>query len=173
MKIIAFTAISMMTVFFTFAAKAETLPDKEAAYYELQANLIANFIKHLDWEKPFDPKVVCVIGDNPVMPYLNSLTKNNSHIVAKRKYEDDFIDDCSLLFVNKYFKGHFKKLLLKAENKPILTISDIENFAKYGGIVQFSMRQKRVEMVVNKKSLRRSRIQISNAILASAELVDQ
>lgn len=168
--------ILVLTSLLGFGAKsafaAEVMPAKEAAYYELQASLIYNFINHLNWEKPTDPKIVCVIGDNPIMPYLQSLTESNPHIAVSRKYENDFIDDCSILFVNRYFKGHFKKLLLKAGSKPVLTISDIEYFAQNGGIVQFTLRQNRVELTINKKSLRRSRIEISNAILASSELIE-
>jgi YfiR/HmsC-like len=163
--------IVLFPVFVASAANAEE-SKKEASYYELQANLIYNFINHLSWERPADPKIICIIGDNPIMPYVQSVTEADPHISVKRKYEDDFIDDCSILFVNRYFKGHFKKLLLKAGNKPILTISDIEYFAQNGGIVQFALRQNRVELAINKKSLRRARIQISSAILASSEIIN-
>jgi hypothetical protein len=164
--------VSCLFSFVVSSVSAEEPNKKEAAYYELQASLIHNFINHLSWEKPTDPKIICIIGDNPILPYVQSIAETDQHISVKRKYEDDFIDDCSILFVNKYFKGHFKKLLLKAGSKPILTISDIEYFAQSGGIVQFSLRQNRVELSINKKSLRRSRIQISNAILASSEIIE-
>jgi len=165
-------ALISVAVYLSKPAIAEEVLKKEAAYYELQANLVYNFINHLSWEKPFDPKNICIIGDNPVMPYAKSLVDSNPHISLVRKYEDDFIDDCSILFVNKYFTGRVKKLLLKAGSKPILTISDIEYFAQNGGIVQFTLRRNRVELAINKKSLRRSRIEISNAILASSEIIE-
>ena len=53
--------------------------------------------------------------DNPVIPYLRILleSKNEKHIMAIRKHENDYLEDCHILFVNDNYDGYLKRLLAK------------------------------------------------------------
>jgi hypothetical protein len=48
---------------------------KEKSYYELQSELVYNFIDHVNWSQVVaettKSRNLCIMEDNPVIPYLN------------------------------------------------------------------------------------------------------
>jgi hypothetical protein len=112
--------------------------------------------------------------DNPVIPYLQILleSKNEKHIVAIRKHENDYLEDCHILFVNDNYDGYLSRLLARVKGKPILTLGNVKNFSESGGIVQFRLRNNRVEFIVNTKEMRSSQVKISDFILSVSETVN-
>lgn len=158
--------------------RSEALETKSV--FELQAQLLYNFIDHVTWpyhQSGLENKNLnlCIINDNPVATYLNSIVKNNSKkksITIIRKYENDYMEDCHVIFINEYYEGYFNRILLRSKDKPILTFSNIDKFAKGGGIVQFTLRNNRVEFILNLKAMRSSGLKISNSIISIADIIE-
>ena len=147
---------------------------KEKSYYELQAELLYNFADYVKWPDYFSKtKNLCVVEDNPVLPYLyNILREKNKNIILVRKHENDYLEDCTILFVNNYYDGYVERLLHRVKGKPILTFSNIKNFAHSGGIVQFTLRNNRVEFIINVEEMKNSQIKIDNSILSIADTIN-
>jgi hypothetical protein len=142
--------------------------------HQLQAELIYNFVDHTTWlENSPKSKTLCVMNDNPVIPYINFLVeKKSKNIVVIRKYENDYLDDCNILFVNEFYQGYLRRLLNRVKNKPILTFGNLKNFAKNGGIVQFTLRNDRVEFLFNKKEMKSSKLKINKNIISISPSID-
>ena len=151
---------------------------KEKSYYELQSEIVYNFIEYVSWGQASSEiskvRNLCIMEDNPVIPYLQILleSKNEKHIMAIRKHENDYLEDCHILFVNDNYDGYLSRLLARVEGKPILTLGNVKNFAESGGIVQFRLRNNRVEFIVNTKEMRSSQVKISDFILSVSETVN-
>lgn len=151
---------------------------KEKSYYELQSEIIYNFIDYVSWSGTSSEinkvKNLCIMEDNPVLPYLHILleSKNAKHMIVQRKHENDYLEDCHILFVNDDYDGYLSRLLSRVKGKPILTFGNIKNFAESGGIVQFRLRNNRVEFIVNTKEMRSSQVRISDFILSVSETVN-
>lgn len=151
---------------------------KEKSYYELQSEIIYNFIDYVSWSEASSEitkvKNLCIMEDNPVIPYLHILleSKNEKHIMVTRKHENDYLEDCHILFVNDNYDGYLSRLLARVKGKPILTFGNVKNFAESGGIVQFRLRNNRVEFIVNTKEMRSSQVRISDFILSVSETVN-
>jgi hypothetical protein len=149
---------------------------KEKSYYELQAELVYNFTEYVTWfsHEAKSPKSLCIIGDNPVIPYLKELleNKNEENIIIVRKHENDYLEDCNILFINDNYDGYLRRILLRVKNKPILTFGNMKDFAENGGIVQFTLRNNRVEFKINIKEMRSSRLRISDSILSVSDTIN-
>lgn len=148
-------------------------PKDEKTTHQLQAELIYNFIDHVVWLSDVPTvKNLCVINDNPVIPYLKFLAKDNRKIIITRKYENDYLDDCNILFVNEFYQGYSKRLLMRVRSKPILTFGNLKDFAKNGGIVQFTLRNDRVEFLFNIKEMESSGFEINKNIVSISSVID-
>jgi hypothetical protein len=151
---------------------------KEKSDYELQSEIIFNFINYVSWSEVSSEiikvKNLCIMEDNPVIPYLNILleNKNEKRIVVMRKHENDYLEDCHILFINDNYDGYLSRLLARVKGKPILTFGNVKNFAESGGIVQFRLRSNRVEFIVNTKEMRSSQVRISDFILSVSETIN-
>lgn len=169
-KIVLMATISLALL---QVSNASAQSKKEKSNYQLQAELVYNFMDHVTWlEQNIEVKNLCVMDDNPVIPYLNFLTKNNKNIAVIRKYENDYLEDCNVLFINEFYQGYTNRLLFKVRTKSILTFSNAKDFAKNGGIVQFTLRNSRVEFTLNIKEMRSSQLRISNNIISISDVID-
>lgn len=174
----AIKVILMVTIALApFSVNSFAAP-QEKSYNQLQAELLLNFIEHVSWPETPDnsaaPKSICIMEDNPVIPYFYSLLRDDpkKNIIIVRKHENDYVEDCAVLFVNEYYEGYLDRLLAKVSGKPILTFSNIKNFARKGGIAQFTLRNNRVEFILNVRQLKTSRLQISDEILSISDTIN-
>jgi len=172
---IFFQATKVILVVAIFAAiifgnNAFARPKDEKSIHQLQAELLYNFLDHV-LNMP-ESKNLCLMNDNPVIPYLKILVQNKKNISITRKYENDYLDDCNILFVNEFYQGYSKRLLMRVVGKPILTFGNIHNFAQNGGIVQFTLRNNRVEFLFNIKEMKSSGFQINKNIVSISSTID-
>jgi len=151
---------------------------KEKSYYELQSELVYNFIDHVNWSQVVaettKSRNLCIMEDNPVIPYLNILleSKNDKRLILIRKHENDYLEDCHVLFINEDYDGYLSRLLKRVRGKPVLTFGNVRSFAESGGIVQFRLRNNRVELTINVKEMKSSQIKISELILSASQTIN-
>jgi len=142
----------------------------QKSYFEIEAEILVNFINLVEWPINEDRKI-CVIQDDPIIPYLKNIIKNKKNLILLLKYENDFLDECSVLYVGDNYEGYLNRLISRVKNKPILSISGQKNFAENSGIVQFLLRNNRVEFIINDKQMKISTLKISNLILQNSEII--
>ncbi|MFZ9470695.1 MAG: YfiR family protein [Rickettsiales bacterium] len=163
----------VITAFIIICLCQNALPSvlpKQKSYYELSAEILVNFIKLVEWSTN-EEKKICIIENDPIMSYLKNMIKDKKNLILIQKYENDFLDECSVLYVGDNYEGYLNRLISRVKNKPILSISGQKNFAENNGIVQFLLRNNRVEFIINKKQMKLSTLKIDNLILQNSEII--
>jgi hypothetical protein len=145
----------------------------------LKAAFIYNFAKFTEW--PSDvlpaaaPLVACVVGDTAVGDALERAVKgrqasghgiNVSLLAAERP-----LQSCHLLYVSGMPTKQAIQIATDLRDSAVLTISDLDEFARQGGIAQFFVENGKMRFSINLASAKRSRLQLSSKLLALAVLV--
>lgn len=144
--------------------------------YELKAVLIYKLTKFVTWpqnnEASFD---ICVYGQNPFGDALKLLDGKqvNSVPIKTRHLSSVFyeLDNCQLLFIANSASGHLNRILLATSYSPVLTVSDIENFAKFGGMIEMTSENQQVGFSINVKAAKAVDLNIASPLLELSEIV--
>jgi hypothetical protein len=51
-------------------------------------------------------------------------------------------------------------------------VGDVENFANHGGMVQFTLRDNRLKLVVNLAAVKSAELKLSSKLLRMAEIIE-
>ncbi len=147
----------------------------------LKAAFIYNFTKFTDWPAevlaPSAPLLACVLGDPAMADALARAVKGrdaggHGFGVSRVTASDAALKTCHLLYVSGVPVGQAVEVTNGLQTTPVLTISDIDNFANRGGIAQFFFENGRMRFAINLGAARRARLQLSSKLLALAVIVD-
>ena len=125
--------------------------------YAVKAAYLYNFAKFVEWPPETfatddSPLRICVAGDNPFGDALASLSDKRvaSHPVEVRAIpETANFNPCQIVFISRSEQGRFKALLTKLHRLPILTVSDIGDFALAGGMIGLIEADQRIRVNIN------------------------
>jgi hypothetical protein len=159
---------------------AQTQPGK-VAEYNIKAVFLYNFTHFIDWPpealKPASPFVIGILGDDPFGSYIDDAVageKIEGHpIVVERYHNERDAYSCNILFITSIEGAGMKELLDTFHKKNILTVSDVDSFAKSGGIIQFNNLQSKTRFQVNIAAAKAANLNISSKLLRLAEVVGQ
>lgn len=133
---------------------------------------IYNIMKFVYWD---DENIkFCISGFNPFGNKLKSITNKkiqNREISLSNSFNIEDLKECSVIFISKSEKYSFEAILESIEKKEILTISDIEKFAKSGGMVELQTVNEKISILVNLKKVNESNIKISAKLLEVATIL--
>lgn len=146
--------------------------------YQLKAAFLYNVARMVDWPKAHktEPLVICLIGEDPFGSALNAIKEKK---VKKRKLEFMInitmseIPQCNILFITQKAQDLLANILPSIENKYILTVSDVPEFAAQGGMVNLLKNGERIAIEINLKAVKASNIVISSRLLTLAKIVDE
>ena len=181
-------AVSMMAVLASPVAYAQSAeggvtdsrqPVKISREYLIKAAILYNFAKFATWpEAAFSsdsaPLRLCVIGDDPFGPALNSLAGKT---VRKRALVTSHIADvenaapCHILFVSDSETERLDTILDEVATLPILTVADINRFGNSGGIITLKAVDKRSRIEVNIAAAEQAGLRLSSKLLRLADTV--
>lgn len=107
---------------------------------------------------------ICILGK---LDDLKPLTELNGQIVNRRKLivkninaANEAKKDCQLLYVTETESKNAKQIIHLLNGEPILLISDIANFARDGGSMNFMMLNEALAISVNLVSIKNSKLNI-------------
>lgn len=145
--------------------------------YLIKSAILFNFAKFAEWPEtafsnPTAPLRVCVLGDDPFGPALDTLTGKqvrNRQLVATRI--DDVYDagQCHILFVSASEEAGLAKVLDHVADLPVLTVADINRFATSGGIIALKEVDNRSRIVVNMGAADQAGVRLSSKLLRLAD----
>ncbi|NTW98674.1 MAG: YfiR family protein [Geobacteraceae bacterium] len=142
--------------------------------FKVKAGYILNIPKFADWPSSatgYPSFKVCVIGDTPIYDVLETLKgqRIKSHPVAILKVQEiTQADSCHVLFIAASERYRLQRLLPEAHRLGIMTISDMRNFSKQGGMVSLVSVNSRITYDLNLVSARSAAISFSSQILKLA-----
>ncbi len=149
--------------------------------YKIKAAYLYNFTKFITWPEAMSPGTtqtinICIIGKNPFGSFLEPLTQMESKNTTLTVETIEGIDalekkNCQILFISDSEKATVAKILKKTSRKHILTVSDIDRFVKYYGIIGFVLKDGKVRLEVNLRAANQAGLKISAKLLEIATVV--
>ncbi len=112
--------------------------------------------------------------DDPFRDALNELnndTVRGKTLTIKYRSADD-IRGCNILFVAASEKHNVAKIVRAVGKSDVLTVSDMEELAQQGIIINFFVEQKKVRFAINVDAARRAGLKISAKLLKLAKIFD-
>ena len=110
-----------------------------------------------------------MIGTDPFGAQLDKLAGkpvHNNTLVIKRLKSLTLADDCQLVYISEDTEP--TEVLLLVREKPVLTVSDAEDFIEQSGIIQFKLVQNRVRFRINMDAANSAGLSISSKLLSLA-----
>lgn len=148
--------------------------------YDIKAVFLLNFTRFIEWPAageaaPGQPLVIGVIGDDPFGGRLDEAVRsekvNNRALTVKRIVHLDQARQCVAVFIARSEKQRLGEILNHLQGEPVLTVSDIPEFAEAGGMVGLVSDQGRIRLHINVEVAKAARLAISSKLLRPAQIV--
>jgi hypothetical protein len=157
------------------AAQAQT-----AGEYEVKAAFLYNFARFSEWpaEAFAGPGRIrlCILGTDP---FGNVLASVVGMPVGGRTLEIvrlDTADDaraCQIAFIGAGNLTAAIQAVRRLEQFPVLTVSEIPEFARAGGVIEFRLVDNRVRFAINPAAAQRAGVGLSSQLLRLATIVEE
>lgn len=153
--------------------------DMQERAYKLKAAYLFNFTKFISWpdtafssnESPF---IFCILGKNPfgsILESLESKTVRNRKIEVRYCSELTGVKGCHLLFISTSEKVNIDTILASVTRLPMVTVSDIPNFAQASGMMEFVEKESRLRFAINLDTAKLNDLQVNSQLLNLATRV--
>ena len=175
---------SIISVLLTLCALALVgLPhlhaDSTSIEYGVKAAYLYNFTRFIEWPSgTFSDSNgsfnICIIGRDPFGEAFKVFKKKPLKGKNLKIYQFDKIrgtDNCHIAFISQSEKDHLEEILAALDGSGALTVSDIENFALKGGIINFVKVEQNIRFEINLKEAERSGLGISAKLLSLAKTI--
>ena len=149
--------------------------------YLIKAAILYNFAKFTRWPAESfasvdAPLQICVFGIDPFGDALATIDgkRVGSHSLRTRLITDTtMIDGCHLLFVSASENERLTEVLAATDGTAVLTVADIPDFSRAGGIITLNIVEDRTRFDVNRLAADRAGLKLSAKLLRLADTVIQ
>ena len=117
---------------------------------------------------------LCIVGENPFGEYLTPLIARpvDGHpLSVEHIFNKKGLSGCEMLFISRSAERELDAWLRRAAAFNILTVSDIDGFARHGGMIGLVTRGNRVKFEINHAAAQRCNIAISAKLLELGDIV--
>jgi hypothetical protein len=155
------------------AARAESAPLER----QVKAAYLYKFAGFVEWPegsfaRPDAPLQIGVAGNDALAEQVEQMVAGrsiNGHPIAVRKlHRGDALAGLHILFVGALERSAAAELLAAARGQSLLTVTDSDDMAALGSMVNFVVADDRLRFQVALKAVAASRLRISARMLAAA-----
>jgi len=144
---------------------------------EVKAVYLFNFVSFVDWpadafaeaDATFD---ICILRDDSLSRALESIVAGESvggrSLVARRIARALDAPECQIVFIAGSEELRTPGILQAVASKPVLTVGEVEAFARHGGMISFVLEQGTVRFSINADAVSRSGLVMSSKLLQLA-----
>ena len=143
---------------------------------EVKALLITKILNFIEWPNTSEDEklVVCVLGNKEIFETLKIISLDDEDLIITNKIKNsNRIDMCKAVYIDKSTIKNQLINIKEFKNRPILTISDYQNFNNEGGIISFISSGKRINFRINNKIAMESGIKVSSKLLNLSKRVQR
>lgn len=165
-----------------FAAAMALTTDAFAsgADYKLKAAYIYQFTKFVRWpdaayENNQTPIKICVLGKSPFgksLDTFSSRVSQNKSLSVEHLQSIKNIEQCHAVYICQSERKKLPKILEVIKRVPVLSISDMNDFAERGGMIGFKPKNRKVGIVINVNAAQMAGIKISSKLLEVSTVID-
>ncbi|TAL05304.1 MAG: YfiR family protein [Verrucomicrobia bacterium] len=140
----------------------------------VKAAFLYNFAKFVEWPTNSfaasnSDLVIGVLGKDPFGQTLDETVAGrrvDGHPVVIARYRQiGEATNCHVLFLASSEKKNLPRILAELKTRAVLTVSDIEDFAAAGGLIQLVKRGERIQFKINAEAAGRSQLKFSSKLL--------
>ena len=143
---------------------------------EVKSAYLYNFGKFVEWPTKATSVgeffTICVLGDDAFGSTLETTIAresiNGKEVMVKRVAKSQDAMSCRILFISSSQQSRLKEILTELENTSVLTVSDMPEFTRRGGMIQFVVEANKVRFEVNLTSAERTGLTLSSQLLKVA-----
>lgn len=147
--------------------------------YQVKAAYLYQFTKFTEWPgKEFlntnTPIRICVLGTNPfgqLLDDINNKKSQNRHLEIKYLSSINNLSKCHVIFISQSEEYKLKQILTLTKDSPVLTVSDINDFAERGGIIGLIISQGNIRLEINYDASSTAGVKLSSKLLEIATLI--
>lgn len=151
------------------------------AEYKVKVGFIYHFIRFTQWPpetfaSPESPIVFYVASKNPAADIMFSLENKEvkGRKIHVRKYAvDEDIGTCQAFFIASDDETFVLPILAQIQGRQILSIGEIEDFTRMGGIINFFVTMDQLRFAVNLDAAEAAGLKFSSQLLMSADIVQK
>jgi hypothetical protein len=174
---IAVLLLSLLSLFSEFVSAQENT----IQLYEqkIKAGLVYNLLKYTAWPKESALNTtgklqICLLGEDPFDGYLAPLegrTAQQTPIAISHIKNTSETEQCSVIIIHRNQAHNLPELLRVIKGKNILTVSDIDQFAQQGGMIEMAKEGAKISLYINKNAVISSGLDIQDPMLKLAKIV--
>jgi len=146
--------------------------------YDVKAAYLYNFGRFVEWPSTVtqsDVFNICILGQDPFGPALDHTfageTISGKSIAARRISTPQEAVNCQILFMSSAEESRLNKVIEAIDKGAVLTVSDMPQFSRRGGMIQFVLDGKKVRFEVNLTAVQRVGLTLSSELLKVATSV--
>ncbi|MDD2898760.1 MAG: YfiR family protein [Desulfuromonadaceae bacterium] len=167
-------ALLILLMLFLMPVGSSAQGDYVPREYIVKAKYLLNIPLFVDMPtsgKNGSPFTICLIGDTPLESILaaskGKLIKNRP-LAVKRVEDISQVGNCQMLFIASSERHRLQVLLPEAHSRGILTVSDMRDFARLGGMISLLTIDNRVTYDLNRTAAGKASISFSTQLLKLA-----
>ena len=154
--------------------------DPSPGEYVVKAAFLYNFAKFVEWpEQAFSddnsPIILGILGEDPFREAIETIrgkAVRRRRLLVKKAARVEDLKGCHMIFISSSEKYKLPQVLKLLDGNNVLTIGDMEDFAKKGGIVNFIKDGNKVRFEINIDSAKAAGLKISSKLLKLAKIVE-
>ena len=145
--------------------------------YEVKAAYLYNFGRFVEWPSrtgmaQLHSFNICVVGQDHFGAALSNTLADETiagkSVAIKRIQGAQEATNCQILFISTSEESQLKQILTVLKGSSVLTVSDMPQFSRQGGMVQFVLDGSRVRFEINLASAERAGLTLSSELLKLA-----
>jgi len=164
-------ALLLLSVSVCQIVPASTIDPLVSREYQLKTLYLFHFVELTEWPKA-EQVTICLWGDSPLRSYLPALDSQQVGGSTVQVLSEPLPEmaRCQILFLSDPH-SLTQDTLNQAESGHILLVSDTQDFAERGGMIQFTLRNNKLKLIVNLGAVKRAGLKLSSKLLRMAEIV--
>lgn len=168
-------------VVFVISFLHSNLLSADSQEFVIKAVFLEKFTNFVDWPRnstvsdTTQPFTIGVMGDSHFGMLLRDVYANEKilkkHIEILNNPDSLHLSQCQMIFIPGSEKDHINEIINLTKDRPILTISDTEGFAKRGVMINLYVERNTVKFEVNETAIRHSPLKVSHLLLNLARII--
>lgn len=142
---------------------------------------LINFAEFTEWPetafpKEGEPLLIGILGRDPFGKDLDKLAENGvvkgRHVRVLRFRKVEEIKTCHILYIGKSEEPRLDRMLRGLKERPVLTVSEIENSARRGVMIEMKTENGKIRLAINLECAKAARLTLKSKLLRLGEIVE-
>ncbi len=147
--------------------------------HQLKAVFLYRFAHFITWPPSTfassnAPFRICIWGEDPFGNQLDIAVANEKikgrPIKVLRINDVEEMAPCQIVFASKSKRRYKAHIFTFVKNYPVLTVSDMKNFANRGGMIEFFNLGNKVRFIIAPKAVKKASLKVSARLLQIAKI---